>query len=303
MIDPWALTWPEVDPVRHPFDPGAAPTTIRAFGRPDRFRSPGWAACSILRSLPWGDKVGDPWADAMSAALVERYARWTCGWRWALGESDYDGGPIRSWCCSSHSITTPATTVQAVTAAVVEWRAWLEELAGHFDRFLPIPCIATDDEVFELWQLAVSHLVNVVVERTEASSGRNTHCEQVLGWFLTAAGIPADTHREQIEAAIGGRFDSGAGAGAVARGRRRGRSGRIAVTATPCLITWPNARAAMLCLAFVLHCDQARLDLVTPALQVTRTAGDLPGSLALIRLIEMLIAFSASRAAAVKLSH
>ncbi|MGI5241710.1 hypothetical protein [Dactylosporangium sp. CA-139066] len=50
--------------------------------------------------------------------------------------------------------------------------------------------------------------MTVVVERTGAESGWYTHCEQVLGWFLSAAAIPADRHATLIDAAIGGRFES-----------------------------------------------------------------------------------------------
>lgn len=208
LINPRYLTWSEVDPARHPFEPDAAAATIRALGPAGQVPTPRGSDFFDPEILHWSDKVGDPWADAMSAALVERYSRWACGWRWALGESDYDGGPVHSWCCSGHSVTTPEATTEAVIAAVLEWRAWLQELAEQFDRFLPIPDSATDEEVNELWQRAVTHLVNIVVDRTEASSGWYGHCEQVLGWFLTAAGVPADEHEERVEAAIGGRFDS-----------------------------------------------------------------------------------------------
>ena len=59
-----------------------------------------------------------------------------------------------------------------------------------------------------------------------------------------------------------------------------------------------NGRAAMLCLAFVLRRDRVVLDLVAPVLRVVRRAGDLAGTLDLIRLIEILIAAAARRAGA-----
>ncbi|MGI5241709.1 hypothetical protein [Dactylosporangium sp. CA-139066] len=116
MREAWTLTWPEVDPDRHPFDAAAAPAVVRALAPAAAF--PGRDATARRA-----------WADAMGSAIVGHYGRWASGWRWAVGEGDLDGGPVRAWCCFNHSITTPEATPAAVAAGLVEWRGWLEECA------------------------------------------------------------------------------------------------------------------------------------------------------------------------------
>ncbi|WP_305789754.1 hypothetical protein [Symbioplanes lichenis] len=207
LISPRSLRWQDVDPAGHPFDPAAAPAVVRSLPPaaevPARPRNVDYSA-----KIAWSRSTGDPWADTMSLALIGHYGRWAGGWRWATGEGDFDGGPGWTWCCSLHSMSAPDATLDTVTTALIEWRAWLEDLSERFGRFLPIPPAAGEDDVLDVWERAVAHLVTVVVDRTGAGSGWYGHCEQVLGWFLAAAGIPADRHGQLIEHAVGGRFES-----------------------------------------------------------------------------------------------
>ncbi|QGQ18244.1 hypothetical protein GC089_01890 [Cellulomonas sp. JZ18] len=196
--NPATLRWAEVDPRRHAFDPSAAPAVVRSLP----------AAARVPTSRRRGLVGGDEWAAAMDRDLVSRYGRWASGWRWARGEGDVDGGPVTAWCCPEHSITTRGATLTAVTAALVEWRSWLEELAARFDELLPVPASATEDEVLEIWERAVAQLVTLVVARTEAESSWYRHCRLVLAWFLSAAGVPEDRHATLLEDAVGGRFHS-----------------------------------------------------------------------------------------------
>ncbi|MFI5924654.1 Fic family protein [Micromonospora sp. NPDC051543] len=126
-----------------------------------------------------------------------------------MGEGDYDGGPVYSWCCISHSIASPEETLTSVAASLGEWRAWLETVAARFDDFLPLPGPDEAPEVLVMaWEVAVAQLVNLTVGRTSSDSGWYGHCKQVLSWFLVAAGVPEDRHSPLIEHAIGGRFRS-----------------------------------------------------------------------------------------------
>ncbi|WP_305789753.1 Fic family protein [Symbioplanes lichenis] len=50
-----------------------------------------------------------------------------------------------------------------------------------------------------------------------------------------------------------------------------------------------NARAALLCLAFVLHRDHATIHPAAPALTLVRRADDLPGTVDFVRLIDLLM--------------
>jgi hypothetical protein len=207
-IAPGLLTWPQVDPARHVFDPQKALVVVQ--GLPPAAvvpaRPPGSPADS--RVIRWSHEEGARWADAMSAALIAHYGPWACGWRWSVGEADIDGGPVAGWCCPRDSMTTPEATLRVVAAALVEWRDWLEETAERFSWYLPIPVGAPDDVVLDVWERAVARLVTAVVDRTGAESGWYGHCKQVLGWFLTAADIPEARHQDLIEKAVGGRFAS-----------------------------------------------------------------------------------------------
>lgn len=206
MIVPWYLTWAEVNPARQPFDPDTAPTVIRSLppsaavptrppgrsGRPEVYR--------------WGQQQGTRWADEMSFAIVGHYGRWASGWRWGVGEADFDGGPVHAWCCPADSMGDPGQTLDVAVEALVEWRGWLEELAERFDRFLPL--LAADATDPADWERAVSHLLTVVVDRTCADGGWEWHCRQVLGWFLGLAGIPSERHEPLLDRSIDGRFDT-----------------------------------------------------------------------------------------------
>lgn len=201
LINPWPLTWSEVDPARHAFDASSAPDVVRSL--PPALDVPARPPGSPLEPevARWIHDVGDAWADTMSTALVGHYGRWASGWRWAVGEGDFDGGPISSWCCSAHSMPSPEAALDAVIAALLEWRSWLEELGERFQRF------PTDTDT-DTWERAVAHLVTVVVERTEARSGWYGHCRVVLRWFLDASGVPPEQHAALLDDAIGGRFRS-----------------------------------------------------------------------------------------------
>ncbi|WP_416983660.1 Fic family protein [Streptomyces sp. T028] len=206
---PGRLGWDDVDPARHSFDSASAAEVVRSLGpalrvprRPDV--SPADPAVG-----DWSWDVARPWCDAMSFALVERYGRWAAGWRWALDEGDFDGGPVGSWCCPSHSVTTPEETLTRVVAGLCEWRGWLESLAGRFEAY-PLDLASVDDQRI-LWECAARNLILQVTDRTGAGSGWYGHCHQVLTWFLSRWGVAPDAARKMVEQAIGGRFRSWSG--------------------------------------------------------------------------------------------
>ncbi|MDK0520122.1 Fic family protein [Streptomyces sp. ML-6] len=208
-LAPFSLTWDEVDPARHPFDSAAAPQVVRSLGparrTPERPDVP--AGTPAMRD--WGWNKGKSWADAMTHALVEHYGSWIAGWRWAHDEGDFDGGPVGSWCCPNHSITTPEETLTRVTAALCEWRAWLESLAGWFEAY-PLALADVDDQRI-LWERAARNLILQVTDRTGCGSGWYGHCQQVLTWFLSCWDVAPDLAEELVGQAIGGRFESWTG--------------------------------------------------------------------------------------------
>ncbi|MFE6490560.1 hypothetical protein [Streptomyces sp. NPDC057748] len=149
----------------------------------------------------------------MASALAEHYGRWTVGWRWAHDEGDFDGGPVGNWCCPSHSITTPEETLALVTAALCEWRAWLESLSGWFEAYPP--ALADVDDQRVLWERAARNLIFQVVDRTGCGSGWYGHCRQVVTWFLSHWGVAPDLAEDLVDQAIGGRLESWTGPDAV----------------------------------------------------------------------------------------
>ncbi|MFB7215249.1 Fic family protein [Streptomyces sp. NPDC056255] len=211
-LAPPFLTWDDVDPAGHPFDSASVPQVVRSLGPADRI--PGRPG--IPDGAPASDRSrrkGRLWADAMAAALAERYGRWSVGWRWAHDEGDFDGGPVGNWCCPSHSITTPEETLARVAAALCEWRAWLESLSGWFEAY-PLALADVDDQRV-LWECAARNLILQVVDRTGCGSGWYGHCRQVLTWFLSRWGVAPDLAENLVDQAIGGRFESWTGPDAV----------------------------------------------------------------------------------------
>lgn len=205
-LAPRFLSWDEVEPSRHPFDPSSAAQVVGLLG-PARCvpRHPEVASADPEMST-WDDGEAKLWADAMSHALAERYGHWAVGWRWAHDEGDFDGGPVGSWCCPQHSITTAEETLDRVAAALCEWRAWLESLAGWFEAYPLEPTAVADQRI--LWAQAARNLIWQVVGRTGHGSGWHGHCAQVLTWFLCRWHVPADVAQALVAEAIGGRFHS-----------------------------------------------------------------------------------------------
>ncbi|MGY0466360.1 Fic family protein [Kitasatospora sp. cg17-2] len=205
MLYPADLTWDEVDPADHPFDPASAARVVRSLGPARQVPSRLDPAFDPTR-VNWAWDVAKPWSDAMTHVLVERYGRWAAGWRWSVGEGDVDGGPVGSWCCGSHSITTPEETVDRVVAALCEWREWLEDLAEWFEAYPLDPETLVADRI--LWERAARNLILQVADRAGAESGWYRHCLQVLGWFLGYWGVAPEPAARLVRQAVGGRFES-----------------------------------------------------------------------------------------------
>ncbi|GAB3007828.1 Fic family protein [Saccharothrix stipae] len=205
-LTPRFLSWDEVDPSRHPFDPLSAAQVVSSLGpaqsvprRPD-------LPSADMAMIDWGRGEGTDWADAMSHALVEHYGHWAVGWRWSIGEADLDGGPVGNWCCPRDSITTPEETLARVVAALCEWREWLESLAGWFEAY-PLELAAVEDQRIQ-WEIVARKLILHVVDRTEGDSGWHGHCRQVLIWFLDRWHVAPAVAEDLVDQAIGGRFHS-----------------------------------------------------------------------------------------------
>jgi hypothetical protein len=187
---PYGLTWDDVDPARHPFEPAAVPGVVRALE----------PAARVAEHRPLSFEAAGRWTGDMTRALVEHYGSWAAGWRWGRDESELGGGPVASWCCYGHSITAPGETLRRVARSLAEWRGFLEDAAEQFAR-LPLDDAASLDR-------AVVRLVTWTVDRTGAGDAWYRTCENVLRWYLADAGVPGATATRLVADAIGGRFAS-----------------------------------------------------------------------------------------------
>ncbi len=204
-LAPWALTWDEADPGRHPFDASSPRDAIGELAPAPAVpvRPAGHPADRDV--IDWAHGAGAAWADAMSRALIAQYGRWASGWRWARDEGDFGGGPIGNWCCPRDSITSAEETLDRVAAALVEWRTWLEDLAERFEHH---PLAGPESDRLHHWERGVVHLVHHVVDRTGAGDAWYRHCAQVLTWYLAYWGVEGERAGDLVDRAIGGRFDS-----------------------------------------------------------------------------------------------
>ena len=100
-LAPWALTWDEVDPSRHSFDAASASGVIRKLAPASAVPTRPSDGVDYRQVIDWAREDGDAWADSMARAVVDRFGHWACGWRWAIDEGDFGGGPVGSWCCST----------------------------------------------------------------------------------------------------------------------------------------------------------------------------------------------------------
>lgn len=147
----------------------------------------------------------EPVEAAIDVAFQRAHGGWASGWRWAHGEGSIGGGPVAPWCCPPHSVWRKGDTAAAQTArraadALVDWRAWIAELAALFARSEPgLPAIVA----FERHAAAV---LAAVAERTGAEDAWYTHAHQVLTWFLESHGH--DDADQIVTRAIAGRFES-----------------------------------------------------------------------------------------------
>ncbi|MEV0136748.1 Fic family protein [Dactylosporangium sp. NPDC050688] len=208
------LTWADVDPARHPFDPGTVHDVVRAVapagGVPAPFR---YNRCTVFdpatAEADWSreraaEEARWAWQQAMDAALVEHYEGWAAGWNAQMGGRTADGVLVLRWNGARDSITTPEETLEAVAGALLDWRAFLEDLAELFARHLPLP--AESSAAFVAWEATVAALVAAVAARSGADEHWYPVCSLALKWFLDVAEVPGDGHDALVEAAVGGRF-------------------------------------------------------------------------------------------------
>ncbi|BCY08715.1 Fic family protein [Actinoplanes sp. L3-i22] len=200
-----ALTWSDVDPDRHPFDPGTVLDVVRAV-------APAGGVPAPYRYVR--DQVFDHaaetarwnWQQAMTVALVEHYGAWACGWSAQMPGRTTDGVLVLRWHGARDSIATPEETLDAVAGALLDWRTFLDDLAELFTVHLPLP--AEPRAAAAAWEATTASLVATVAARSGDDEDWYSICALALTWFLTVAEVPGENHEALIDTAIGGRFSS-----------------------------------------------------------------------------------------------
>ncbi|WP_436532631.1 Fic family protein [Actinoplanes sp. HUAS TT8] len=199
------LTWADVDPDRHPFDPRTVLDVVRAVapsdGVPPPYRYvPRQLFDAAAEDARW------KWQGEMTDGLVEHYGSWADGWTAQMAGRTADGALVSRWSGARDSITTPEETLDAVAGALLDWRTFLEDLAEIFARHLPLPTDAR--EVVAAWEATVASLVAAVAARSGADEHWFPMCALTLKWFLAVAEVPGENRDALVDDAIGGRFFS-----------------------------------------------------------------------------------------------
>jgi hypothetical protein len=152
--------------------------------------------------------------------------------------------------------------------------------------------------------------------RDAASAGLSLSFDLLCGWQTTVLGEPVTGFRTGPAFAKSGRERYGLHPGttsqfdsclAQATDPRMPLAARAARVYLDVAFFHPfldgNARAAMLCLYFVLLRDHVVIDLAAPTLRVVRRADDMDGAVELVRLIDVLIGATRRRATGPASTH
>ncbi|MFC5958155.1 hypothetical protein ACFP51_27975 [Streptomyces pratens] len=107
---------------------------------------------------------------------------------------------------------------QRYTSALLQWRAWLEELAAVFAQFAPGPD-ADAEETRRLRERAVAPLVTFVVERTGAGELWRAACVDALMWYLESTGMSPLEAEDLADEVVDSQFESWIAPDAEAVGR------------------------------------------------------------------------------------
>lgn len=217
MLFPYNLHWDDLDPARHPFDPDGAQATVESLAPHPGFPShPDWT-WARWRSAEW---FFSRWPEDMTTALTRHYGAWACGWRWVSNlEEGWISGPISVW-ADMESVTSVEEALNCVTDALLEWRFFLEDLAGRFAR---LPMSEAPEERKRTLDRAAADIITHVADRTHANDMWYDTCARVLRWYVSHLGVSAEESGALIDGAIGGRFESWAAPGPDVVGEVAGR--------------------------------------------------------------------------------
>ena len=194
MVD---LAWADLDPRTKPFDRDLLRVEIDAVIR-------SYASTFGQANAPRAEIVS-----ALDRAIHRAAGTWACGWTWCASEPG-GGGPTQGWCCERDSVfhaddPDAMTTATRAFEAVLDWRAFLDELVVAFAMLraqtasLPV---ATEVE------RAAARLLAIVIDRTHAEDAWYNTLARTLIWYLEDAGMSDSVTERYVAQTIAGRFDS-----------------------------------------------------------------------------------------------
>ncbi|WNM29592.1 hypothetical protein RKE30_03885 [Streptomyces sp. Li-HN-5-11] len=203
------MTWQDMDPATHPFDPKQAFDVVRqvvASPDPESGSPRGlWSTNSVARGL------------------AEQYGSWAFGWYGAVGRSP-DSGTVVKDLHVNDGDDELQYQARRYTSILLQWREWLEELAVIFSQFAPE--LDEPDALRRARERGVAPLVTLVVQRTGADELWLGVCAQALTWFLESTGISPAEAEELVDEVVDSEFRSWVSPGEDAVNRARERIGK-----------------------------------------------------------------------------
>ncbi|RRQ89488.1 hypothetical protein CQW44_02420 [Streptomyces griseofuscus] len=198
------MTWADMDPATHPFDPGRALAVVREV---------------VSSSDPATDGPrGLVSSHSVARGLAERYGPWAFGWYGNVDQNPDSGALIRK--PLGDTADNLDAQVQRYTAVLLKWRSWLEELAALFAESAP-DVDADEEERRRSRERGVAPVVALVVERTDAGELWRVTCARTLTWYLESTGMAAEDAEELADDVVDGEFESWVAPDAETLGKAR----------------------------------------------------------------------------------
>lgn len=218
------MLWSELDPKTHPVDPAQLRATVTRLvlevaKGPDQLLAEnpvegtelaqGGGLLASARSGEALQEARRALERALTERLVDAVGAWVRLWSWTASEPG-GGGPVRHYCCCEHSLfppgeSSPEPTAERVASAVLDWRAFLDELSALFARLRESTRGGATAEVVSL---AASALLPVVLERTSAEDAWYQTFSTTVLWFLESEGYALEGVADCVDEVVSGRFHS-----------------------------------------------------------------------------------------------
>ncbi|MGV9271899.1 hypothetical protein [Streptomyces griseosporeus] len=186
------MTWKEVDPAAHPFDPRQAYEVVRDV---------------VFSPDPESGKPRGMWStESVARGLGERYGAWAFWWLGSLGRS-VDSGTVIKDLETNTDGDELEFQARRYTDILLQWRSWLEQLASLFVH-LSQERIRSEEDLRRMRARGAASVISMVVERTGADEMWCGECARALAWFLEITGMTPDEAEELADSVVDAEFES-----------------------------------------------------------------------------------------------